>query len=56
VPQKICHVLLASQLSACGRSIFGRDADEVAYDIDQPIAMVVDISTELLFKRDICLL
>jgi len=56
VPQKIGYVLLARQLRARGWSIFGRDADQVADDTDQAIAMVVNISAELLFERDICLL
>jgi hypothetical protein len=54
-PQKIRHVLLAGQFGARRRSVFGRNADQIAYDADQPIAMFVNISTELLFERDILL-
>ena len=49
-------MLLASHLGAGWRCIFRRDPDQVPDDLDQAIAMIIDVSAKLAFTGDIGLL
>ena len=50
--QKIRHMTLAIQFGAGWRRIFRRDPDQVPDDLDQAIAMIIDVSAKLAFSGD----
>ena len=45
-------MLLASHLGAGWRRIFRRDPDQIPDDLDQAIAMIIDVSAKLGFSGD----